>query len=150
VASAKSLALALACAGCLDTLGPPVGSPLRATCDGTDSDPDVDVRFETEIRLGVFDRSDVHCTRCHTPGGESPIGLQVGGLDLSSLTTLRAGGVQGGDAIIRQDDPCASVLIQKLGAAPPFGARMPLDGPPYVTATDLLILDWIVEGARDN
>ena len=32
-----------------------------------------------------------------------------------------------------------------------FGARMPLDGPPYLSLTDLqLISDWIVEGAHDN
>ena len=39
----------------------------------------------------------------------------------------------------------------ELGEGPPFGSRMPLDGPPYLEDVDLeLIGDWIVEGAHDN
>lgn len=143
--------VALACAGCLDTLGPEVGPLTQPRCFDVDSDPGTDVGFDADIRLAIFDREDVHCTRCHTPGGETPIGLQVSGLDLSSLSTLRAGGIQSADAIVEPGSPCSSVLIQKLGQAPPFGARMPLDGPPYLSITDLqLISDWIVEGAHDN
>ena len=38
-----------------------------------------------------------------------------------------------------------------LLAAPPFGARMPRNGPPYLPASDVaLITDWIIEGAHDN
>jgi len=47
--------------------------------------------------------------------------------------------------------PCDSLLLQKLGPAPPFGSRMPMDGPPYLANEDLVqISDWIVEGANDN
>ena len=43
------------------------------------------------------------------------------------------------------------MLVQKLGPAPPFGARMPRNGPPYLPASDVaLITDWILEGAHDN
>ena len=47
--------------------------------------------------------------------------------------------------------PCESVIVQKLSLAPPFGARMPYNGPPYFTAAELtLVRDWIAEGARNN
>ncbi|MEO8706133.1 MAG: hypothetical protein ABI867_39250 [Kofleriaceae bacterium] len=138
-------------AGCLGPLEPEVGPPLRPTCTADDSDPDVAIAFETEIRRGIFDREDVHCTRCHTATGDTPIGLDIGGLDLATYDSLVRGGVASGSDIVRAQDPCGSILVQKVGDAPPFGGRMPLDGPPNLTATDLQILsDWIAEGARDN
>jgi hypothetical protein len=43
------------------------------------------------------------------------------------------------------------MLIQKLGAGPPFGSRMPLNGPPFWNSDELKLLhDWIAEGASDN
>jgi mono/diheme cytochrome c family protein len=136
-------------AGCLDTLGPDVGSPVRSPCSNTDSDPGTAVKFDAEIRIALFARADVHCTRCHTPAGETPLGVQVSGLDLTSLASLRTGGALSGSDIIKPGDPCGSLLIQKLGEAPPFGARMPLDGPPYLDARQIrTIADWIAEGAH--
>ncbi len=141
-------ALLLLLAGCLDAVAPDVGPPLRPICDNVDSDPASTVSFETDLRAGLF---EVHCTRCHTPGGDTPIGLDVGGLDLTSYETLRRGGVQSGEDIARPGDPCGSLLLQKVGAAAPFGARMPLDGPPYLGAREQrLIADWIAEGAVAN
>ncbi len=143
-----ALFLALACAGCLDALGPEVGPPLQPSCSANDSDPSTRVHFDADIRSAAFARA---CARCHTPAGATPIGMQVSGLDLTSATSLRSGGVQSGSDIVIPGDPCASVLVQKLGQAPPFGARMPLDGPPYLDARELqLISDWIVEGAVDD
>ena len=149
--AALALTLTLACVGCLDTVGPEVGPPLRPICNNEDSDPNHQVRFDADIRAGLFARVDIACTRCHTPQGATPIGLQIGGLDLSTYASLRAGGVQSHDNIIKPGDPCGSVLLQKLGAAPPFGAQMPLGGPPYLDASDLqTISDWIAEGAKDD
>jgi hypothetical protein len=38
-----------------------------------------------------------------------------------------------------------------VGEAPPFGARMPLNGPPFLDERDRqLLADWIAEGADDN
>jgi hypothetical protein len=38
--------------------------------------------------------------------------------------------------------------VQKISAAPPFGARMPLDGPPFLSASQIQVIsDWIAEGA---
>ena len=127
---------------------PDVGSPLRATCDGADSDPAHDVSYATDIDAAIF-KGGPHCVRCHIPGFGTPIGVSLGGLDLSSYENLRHGGVQSREAIIVPGDPCASLLVQKIGAAPPFGARMPLDGPPYMDAAKVqVIVDWIAEGAH--
>ncbi|HTM22519.1 MAG TPA: c-type cytochrome domain-containing protein [Kofleriaceae bacterium] len=147
----RSALLLLALSGCLDPLEPEVGPPLHARCDGADSDPDVDVSFEQDIRDAIIDGEEYHCTRCHTAGGETPIGLEVGGLDLSTYSTLRAGGNISGDQIVVPGDACASILVQKLSEAPPFGSRMPLDGPPFLDDEDMeLIVDWIAEGAGDD
>ena len=131
--------------GCVE---PDVGTVLRSACDGSDSDPAHDVSYATDIEAAIF-RGGPHCVRCHTPGFGTPIGVTLGGLDLSSLDGLRRGGVQSGDSIIVQGDPCASVLVQKIGASPPFGARMPLDGAPYVDPSKMQVIkDWIAEGAH--
>ena len=143
------IALALLLGGCLDGLTPEVGPPLRASCVDEDSDPTVDVDFERDVRVAIFGGATGHCVTCHTPGGATPIGIAVGGLDLSSHTTLLAGGVQAGADIVIPGQPCASALVGKIGAAPPFGARMPIDGPPHLGAAEIqVIADWIAEGAR--
>lgn len=131
----------VAIVGCVE---PDVGPPSRIACNGSDSDPGHTVSFgEVQALFGVY------CDRCHTPSGPTPIGLKIGGLDLSSFETLSHGGVQSGDKIIVAGDPCASILVQKVGDAPPFGARMPLDGPPFLVATEIQVIsDWIAEGAH--
>jgi cytochrome c len=145
-----ALALVLLC-GCVDALEPEVGPPQHARCNGADSDPDHAVSFEQDIRDALFDGQEYHCSNCHTPTGQTPIGLEVGGLDLSTYASLRAGGAISGDRVVVPGDACASILVQKLGEAPPFGARMPLDGPPFLDDEDLeIIIDWIAEGASDD
>jgi len=38
-----------------------------------------------------------------------------------------------------------------MSSAPPFGSRMPSNGPPYFSPGErALIADWIAEGANDN
>ena len=91
---------------------------------------------------------EYHCPKCHTPGGATPQGLSVGGLDLESFETLRAGGVRSGAEIVVPGQPCTSVLLQKVGAGPPFGARMPLDGPPYLDEEDLAAAVRLDRGGR--
>jgi hypothetical protein len=143
----------LACAGCIDKLGPEVG-PLRVDassetggCDA-DGDPAHTVSFSADIVGNVFAHNG--CTSCHTPGGDNPIGLQMSGLDLSSYSTLRTGGGRSGAQIVIDGMPCESILYQKLGPAPPFGERMPRGKPPLGAADLALVHDWIAEGAHDN
>jgi hypothetical protein len=126
--------------------GPEVGPVQHVSCADVDSDPDSETTFETHVRPLLEGAG--HCPDCHTPAGPTPSGLEVTGFDLSSLATLMAGGTQSGIAIVVPGHPCDSVLIQKLGEVPPFGVRMPLDGPPFLGADEIqVIADWIVEGA---
>lgn len=129
---------------------PEVGPPLRERCFDVDSDPEVDVSYSIDI-VGIFNSPTIDCVKCHTTSGQSPIGLEVGGLDLSSYARLRAGGANGGERIVVPGSPCSSILVQKMSAGPPFGSRMPLSGPPFLTERERQLLqDWIAEGADDN
>ncbi|MFN0246245.1 MAG: c-type cytochrome domain-containing protein [Kofleriaceae bacterium] len=148
---ATTCLIVLVASGCLDAIAPDVG-PLAATSsDGAvgcvnDSNTDLAISFEVDILEGVFVRGD--CIDCHTNDG---VGRRQSGLDLDSYTTLRTGGGRSGPGIVVNGDPCTSVLVQKIAASPPFGRRMPYNGPPYLTSTDQQIIhDWIGEGARDN
>lgn len=141
--------VAITTMGCLDVLAPDVGPELEA-CLGEDSDPGRTISFATDIRNEIMVRPDVGCVRCHTPEGTNPIGLQIAGFDVSTYASLRRGGMRSGTDVVIAGDPCASILDQKLGEAPPFGGRMPYGGP-YVDAVDQQrIRDWIAEGANDN
>jgi mono/diheme cytochrome c family protein len=132
--------------GC-DLFSPEVGAPLLARCADEDSDPGRAVSFRGDL-APLF---QTRCAGCHTAGGAAPIGLEIGGLDLASYSTLRAGGAVSGARVVVPGQPCASALVQKLGPAPPFGARMPLSGPPFLDDADLqLVHDWIAEGARED
>jgi len=132
--------------GCIDALAPDVGPAAPpSSCPG-DSDLARSVSYRDEIQNGVFDANG--CQRCHTGDG---IGVSQSGLDLRSYATLRAGGGRSGGQAVVDGDPCSSILVQKLETGPPFGRRMPYDGPPYLTDAELtLVRDWIVEGASDN
>lgn len=144
-----AIAIALAgLAGC--GLAPDVGPQLAGTCDNADRDPDVEVSFSQQIRPLIV-RGMGGCG-CHLPtaGGAGPA-TQITGLDLSSLASLRAGGHNSGARVVVPLQPCDSVMYQKVSDAPPFGSRMPLNGPPYLSADELALLhDWIAEGALDN
>jgi hypothetical protein len=130
-------------AGC--ALEPDVGPALAGQCDPSDSDPDVDVDFGRDIRP-LFDRpGNMGGCSCHGTGGT---GQQLSGFDMSSMGSIRRGGEVSGQRIVVPGDPCNSVLVQKLSAAPPIGARMPLSGPPFFSDAELqLVQDWIAEGA---
>lgn len=144
---ARALAFTICMTGCLDALGPDVGplaTPPEMQCAG-DSNPMLAVEYAPDIE-NVFDRGGCH--DCHTNDG---LGVRQSGLDLKTYSTLRTGGGRSGAAIVIDGDPCASILVQKLETSPPFGRRMPYDGPPYLLPADIqLVRDWIDEGARDN
>jgi hypothetical protein len=149
--------LAIAATGCLQSFAPDVG-PLATSCSGSacgdaaggcsnaDSDAAASVSFAADILGGVFKRGG--CTKCHTGDG---MGIQQSGLSLASYASLRTGGGRSGANIVIDFKPCTSILAEKINTAPPFGRRMPYNGPPYLSAADItLVQDWIAEGARDN
>lgn len=108
----------------------------------TDSNPFVSVSFARDIRP-LTQKSPGGCN-CHNTNTTS-------GFNLGTYEALRRGGTNSGTRIIVPGKPCDSILVQKLGLAPPYGARMPYNGPPYFSAAELtLVRDWIAEGALDN
>ena len=146
VALCAALALAASC-----DLQPETGPALHERCSDEDSDPGQDVSFQRDILDGIIARRPGGCLGCHDPGMDPPLGTNLGGLELTSYATLRAGGVNSGADIVVAGQPCSSVLFLKVGAGPPFGARMPANGPPFLSDADVALLhDWIAEGARDN
>ncbi len=141
--------LVAALVGCAQ-LEPDVGPPLAGACDNADSAPATPVTFAAQIRP-ILSRPMAGCG-CHIPTatGAGPA-TQITGLDLSSVTTLKAGGHNSGPNIVVPLEPCTSILYEKVSIAPPFGSRMPLGGPPYLTDDEIrLVHDWIAEGALDN
>ncbi len=86
------------------------------------------------------------CAACHSAA------LEQGGLDLQSPdVAARLVGVtaQGGGLLVDLAHPATSVLYTKLTPMPPFGARMPLVGPPLDDATMACVLTWISQQGGD-
>ena len=149
--------LAFAATGCDVFYEPDVGDPFltvgdAGTTDGTaaipgcsnaDSDPATPVSLKNNIRP-LMTRSPGGCMPCH-------LGRVNSGLDLSSYESLRRGGQNSGTRIIVPGEPCNSILPKKISRTPPFGSRMPFNGPPYFTIEEQqLVRDWVAEGALNN
>jgi hypothetical protein len=139
-----ALSLLLACAGCSSALTPDVGPAIAGVCKNDDTDPGLDISFHDDV-LPLLTNG---CS-CHNPakgGGAIPLT----GFSIESYDKVMRGGAKSGEDIVVPGDPCSSVLLQKLGEAPPFGVRMPSFGP-YLSKSELaLIHDWIAEGAHDD
>ena len=130
---------------------PDVGEALAGTCDPADSNPDQDISFRNHILPAMIRPLGEAGCSCHLPSSSLQIGISIGGLNAGTLESLRRGGINTGSQLIVPGDPCASLITQKVSETPPLGARMPLDGPPYLSdAERQAIHDWIAEGAKDN
>jgi hypothetical protein len=149
-------ALVVASIGCSEVApsagsGPPEAPPQ---CENVDSDPAVDVDFHATIRP-LFNRrlnnpAGPGCSECHYPLGDLLFGITQGQLDLSTLGTLRKGGLTSGVAIVVPGCPCDSALVQKLlGVYPPDTTQMPKWAPRAWTPAEIqVVIDWIAEGAQ--
>jgi mono/diheme cytochrome c family protein len=110
------------------------------------------VSFARDIRP-IFDRLSGDprgpgCASCHYRSAVDPIGIQRGGLDLTTLGSLRMGGVTSGATIVVAGRPDDSAIVQKLRGTYFTGKRMPYDGPPYLTDAEIqIVADWIAQGA---
>lgn len=84
-----------------------------------------------------------YCTRCHYSEGAGDL---EAGLVLTSYQELMDGDSKHGPVII-PGNADGSVLMQKIGPNPPFGARMPYSGA-YLNEEQInTIRDWINAGA---
>ena len=142
------LAITLACGPEVDFLAPAGPPVIPDDGGGAASGP---VVFARDIRP-LMDRDDgpttFGCKRCHYPGQADPQGLQLGGLDLSTLGALRRGGVSSGSAIVVAGNPNDSAIMQKVEGTYPRGARMPKDRTPWSADEIAVLRRWIQEGAR--
>lgn len=134
---------------------PAVGN-LRDTAEGQESDAGVadaesraPVSFARDIRpiLARGDGPPAGCKRCHYKGQPAAQGVELGGLDLSTLGTLRKGGFTSGARIVVAGNAQASILVQKLEGTYGRGARMPKELPPLPAQEIALVKRWIEEGA---
>jgi hypothetical protein len=143
-------AIGVAACGSLD---PQVGEEQPA-CRDVDSNPNVNVSFAKTIRpfmnRSATDPVGHGCKACHYSTESNHLGLDIGGLDLATLGSLRRGGVTTSTSIVIPGKPCESGLLQKLrGTYAAMPARMPKDGPPYWTPVWIQdVSDWIAEGAQ--
>jgi hypothetical protein len=147
------VALLSIASGCLiETLEPEVGAARAGLCEPIDSDPDKAVSWENDLMPLIKRTNGNGGCSCHLPTNSRTSGIEIGGLDLSTFDKMMRGGKQApAGKIVVAGNPCESVLLTKTTPAPPFGGRMPSDGPPYFTPAErALRSDWIAEGAYDN
>jgi len=100
--------------------------------------PKQTVSFSQNVKP-IFNSPSVGCIGCH--GGTS-------GLFVGTVADLLKGGVHG--PVVVPGNSAQSLLIRKLSATPPFGARMPFGGTPLPDSTIQIIRNWIDQGALDN
>ena len=90
------------------------------------------------------------CARCHFPGVAQHTGYDVTHLDLSTLETLRLGGIDTRTNIVLPYNPEGSALVQKLRGTFVIGQRMPRNGP-YWSESDIELVErWIAQGAQGD
>lgn len=100
-------------------------------------------------RPGKGDPTGRGCKSCHYSTEASHVGLDLGGLDLSTLGKLRMGGGSSGSRIVVAGKPAESVIVQALLGQYPYANRMPKNGNPYWTDEEIgLVKQWISEGAK--
>ncbi|MET0592361.1 MAG: hypothetical protein ABW133_06660 [Polyangiaceae bacterium] len=88
------------------------------------------------------------CKGCHYGTEANHTGLDLSGLDLSSLGALRMGGGSSARRIIVPGKPAESVLVQTLKGQYPYANRMPKNGPFWAEGEVQLVEDWIRAGAK--
>jgi hypothetical protein len=160
-----ALAAPFGLAACLD-LTPVVGSrPLNederdpktdtgtAVTDGVADGPKISFANDIRpmIKRSASDPDSKGCYPCHDGKAAKHVGVDLGGLDLSTLGKLREGGGTSGKKIVIPGDPANSALVQKLKGTYPFGTRMPKSGPPFWGDGEIAIVEqWIAEGAQGD
>lgn len=94
---------------------------------------------------------DTLIARCAKSGCHGA-GSAEGGFNMGNVTwnEIRNGSGMHG-AVVTPGNADESNLFMKTTAQPPFGSRMPMDGPPFLSLeAQTAIRDWINQGALDN
>ena len=146
---AFSALIAIVVAGGCSAIDPSVGA-LRSNDAGADAGKPVS--FARDIRplmnRAADDPTGHGCRACHYSTEASHHGLDVAKLDLATLGALRKGGVTSALTIVVPGDPDRSAIVQKLEGTYFLSTRMPRNGPPYWSQSDIeLVRRWIAQGA---
>lgn len=124
-----------------------------SSATGTITDNEVPAaRFSTDIRGIVI--ASCASVGCHG-GGSSQGGLALGSVTYNEVISATGTNTEllfpatNGLVVVPYDT--TSTLYTKTTANPPFGNRMPSDGPPFLTTNQQVrIREWIREGALNN
>lgn len=136
---------------CIADVEPEVGPVRAGVCKSEDSDPAHSVSFRNDLEPLFMRPFGAAGCGCHQPSSRRSSGIDATGFDVSTYTSFVRGGSSSRDTAVIPGDPCASLVVQKVTSAPPSGARMPSDGPPFLSPKEIALLgDWIAEGAIDN
>ena len=108
----------------------------------------------SSIQREIFENSErTGCVTCHTTTGRVPAGglSLLPGVAYANLVNARSF-LKPGAVRVVPGDPDASYLIHKLeGRRDIVGVRMPLNGPPFLTDGQILVIrQWIRDGAPNN
>lgn len=118
--------------------------------------PNLEPTFAS-IQRDIFEATDssgrTPCVTCHTSTGRNP----SGGMNLNhdaaydQIVGMSARGKPSAVRVV-PGDVTNSYIVQKLeGASDIVGRRMPINGPPYLTDGQILIIRrWIALGAPRN
>jgi hypothetical protein len=148
------------CSALDPNIGPTRTEPDSLTdADAPDGDPEGgadpgDGFFARNIRPlmnrpGKGDPTGRGCKSCHYRTETNHSGLDLSGLDLTTLRVLRRGGGTSGTRIVVAGKPSESVLVQVLKGTYGYAARMPKNGMPYWSDDEIeLVEKWIAEGAK--
>jgi len=123
--------------------------------EGGDNDASITpggVSFKNDIRP-LMDRPSSKtdpkgCKSCHYHTEASHNGIDLGGLDLTTLGLLRRGGGSSDRRIVVAGKPKESVLVQVLWGQYAYANRMPKNGPYWTEAEIGLVETWISQGAK--
>jgi methionine-rich copper-binding protein CopC len=90
------------------------------------------------------------CSGCHQ-GANAPQGLRLDAGNSYAMIVNVASAEVPGLLRINPGNPDTSYLVQKIQGSAAVGARMPANGPPYLTQTQIdLVRSWVAAGAPQS
>jgi methionine-rich copper-binding protein CopC len=90
------------------------------------------------------------CSTCHV-GTNAPQGLRLDAGNSYALLVNVSSAEVPGTLRINPGNPDASYLVQKIQGTAAVGVRMPANGPPYLTQTQIdLVRGWVAAGATQS
>lgn len=121
--------------------------------DITGPTPNLEPTFSSIQKEILVSTAQTACSNCHNAVNARFAGnLDLSGDGAYAALVNAASRNKAGAVRVIPGDPDNSYLIQKLeGRTGIFGLRMPLNGPPYLTEGQILVVrKWILDGAQRN